>query len=203
MIPPREAGSRSTIEVIHGSERRQPTSASNQRTLRARVSSIPIMVVGAAGPSASAAAATSTRWTVHHATPWSLSTSLIARFVVLTASLIFVRNRAVSRARVGSCTRVSVNDRRADNASVHANRRLRTHIRSGTAPCGRSLTRLVGRSRTSPDSTPQDGQPPCSVTRSTSTRRAPSASNNTSRTRNPGSANNKAYGRTELVALFS
>jgi hypothetical protein len=69
MIPPREAGSTSTIEVIHGSVRRQPTSASNQRTLRARVSSIPIIEVGVAGPSVSAATATSTRWTVHQATP--------------------------------------------------------------------------------------------------------------------------------------
>ena len=102
MIPPLEAGSRSTIEVIHGSVRRHPTSCSSQRTLRARVSSIPITVVGAACPSRSAAAATSTRCTVHHATPCSTATSLIARFRPVTACLILIRRRAVSRARAGS-----------------------------------------------------------------------------------------------------
>jgi len=42
MIPPGWAGSRSTIEVIHGSLRAQLVSLKNQRTLRARVSSMPI-----------------------------------------------------------------------------------------------------------------------------------------------------------------
>ena len=69
MIPPGWAGSRSTIEVIHGSLRAQPLSLKNQRTLRARVSSMQIIVVGAAWPSTWTAVATRIRCTVHHATP--------------------------------------------------------------------------------------------------------------------------------------
>ena len=43
-----------------------------QRPLRVRVSSIPIMLVGAACSGMSAAAFTRIRWTLHHAMPWSL-----------------------------------------------------------------------------------------------------------------------------------
>jgi hypothetical protein len=61
MIPAGRAGSRSTIEVIHGSLRVRPVSLKNHRTLRALVSSTPIIiVVGAACPSASTAVATRT-----------------------------------------------------------------------------------------------------------------------------------------------
>jgi hypothetical protein len=56
-----------------------------QRTLRGRVSSIPIIVVGAACPRTSAAALTKIRCTVHQTIPWSFATSLIARFVVTAA----------------------------------------------------------------------------------------------------------------------
>ena len=45
----------------------QPVSSRNQRTERARVSSIPIVAVGLACPSRSAAAATRIRCTVHKA----------------------------------------------------------------------------------------------------------------------------------------
>jgi len=69
MIPAGWAGSRSTIEVIHGSLRRQPVSLKNQRTLRALVSSMPIIEVGATCPSAWTAVATRMRCTVHQATP--------------------------------------------------------------------------------------------------------------------------------------
>jgi hypothetical protein len=55
MIPPGCVGSRSTIEVIHGSERRQLVCSRSHRTLRARVPSIPITDVAAACPSTSAA----------------------------------------------------------------------------------------------------------------------------------------------------
>jgi hypothetical protein len=67
IIPPGWDGSRSTIEVIHGSLRAQPVSLKNQRTLRARVSSMPIIIVGAACPSTWTAVATRIRCTVHHA----------------------------------------------------------------------------------------------------------------------------------------
>ena len=57
------------MKVIHGSLRRQPVSLKNQRTLRARVSSMPIITVGAASPRAWTAVATRMRCTVHQATP--------------------------------------------------------------------------------------------------------------------------------------
>ncbi len=63
--PPGLPGSRSTIEVIHRSDPCHgpvPSSPSRvQRTLRARVSSIPIIAVGAAGHATAAAASTSIR----------------------------------------------------------------------------------------------------------------------------------------------
>ena len=74
--------------------------------------------------------------------------------------------------------------------SRQAKRRLPTHTTSGTDPCGRSLTRLVGRSLISAERTPQAGQPPSSATLSTRTRRPPSGSRVTSRTRKSGKANN-------------
>jgi len=64
------------------------------------------------------------------------------------------RNRPVSRDLAGSCGHVWVKELLGHNGSAHRNRRLRTHTRSGTSPCGRSLTRQVGRSLTSEDSTP-------------------------------------------------
>ena len=177
-----------------------------QRTLRALVSSIPIIDVGAACPRTSAAALTRIRCTVHHAIPWSLATSLTARFVVVTAAQTFTFRRVVTRARAGSWALVSVNDRRPHRTSTHAKRRLRTHTTSGTGPCGRSFTRLVGLSLINPDSTPQLGQPPCSATLSTSTRRPPPGSSVTSRTLNPGKANSnvvrsdRARGSVRLTA---
>ena len=57
------------MKVIHGSLRRQPVSLKNQRTLlRARVSSMPIITVGAACPRAWTAVATRMRCTGHEAT---------------------------------------------------------------------------------------------------------------------------------------
>lgn len=106
MIPPERLGSRSTIEVIHGFDRRHVSfmamPSEIQRTLRARVSSIPIIVVGAACPRTSAAALTKIRCTVYQAIPWSFTSSLIARFVVVTAALTFTFNRVVTRARAGA-----------------------------------------------------------------------------------------------------
>ena len=134
MIPLGWDGSRSTIEVIHGSLRAQPLSLRNQRTLRARVSSMPIIVVGAACPSTWTAVATRMRCTVHHATPYSPPTSLIARLVAVTAALTLVRSRLVSRERAGTWSLTSVNDLRAQSFSVHRKRRLQTHTRSGTLP---------------------------------------------------------------------
>ena len=82
MIPPGRPGSKSTIEVIHGSERRHgpvPSSPSRvQRTLRARVSSIPIIAVGTAGPAAAVAARTRIRWAVAHAIPHSAAAVAVA-----------------------------------------------------------------------------------------------------------------------------
>ena len=102
--------------------------------------------------------------------PWSRATSLTARFVVVTAAATFTFNRVVTLARAGSWALVSVNERRSHRACEHAKRRLRTNTTSGTGPCGRSFTRLVGRSLITPDITPQAGQPPCSATLSTKTR---------------------------------
>jgi hypothetical protein len=50
------------------------------------VSGVPIIVVGVARPSTWTAVATRRRCTVHHATPQSLATSLIARFVAVIAA---------------------------------------------------------------------------------------------------------------------
>src|SRR5450631_1406213 len=130
------------------------------------------------------------RCTVHHATPYSPPTSLIARLVVVTAALTLLRSRVVSRDRAGTWALTSVNDIRAQSFSVHTNRRLHIHNRSGTPPCGRSFNRHVGRSLIRDDITPHEGQPPSVATVSTSTRRPPSGSRETSMTRNPGSANN-------------
>jgi hypothetical protein len=73
MIPPGWLGSRSTIEVIHGFDRRHVSFFSMscwiQRTLRARVSAIPIIMVGAACPSTPPAALTKIRCTVRQAIP--------------------------------------------------------------------------------------------------------------------------------------
>ena len=83
MIPPGCVGSRSTIEVIHGSELRQVAVCSMpswiHRTPRARI-----------------------RCTVHQAMPRSFATSRTARFVVVTAVLTFTFNLVVTRARAGS-----------------------------------------------------------------------------------------------------
>src|SRR5665647_1023131 len=207
MIPAGWAGSRSTIEVIHGSLRAQPVSLKNQRTGRARVSSMPIIVVGAACPSAATAVATRMRCTVHHATPNSPATSLIARFVAVTAALTLARSRVVNRDRAGTWSLTSVNDPREHNASVHTKRRLQTHSRSGTLPCGRSFNWQTGRSFNRDDITPHEGQPPSLATLSTSTSRPPSGSSVTFRTRNPGSANSNvvrsimARGSLQLTAL--
>ena len=54
-----------------------------------------------------------------------MPTSLIARFVVLTAALIFLRRRVVRRERAGNCPLVSVNDRRPHAPSAHTKRRFR------------------------------------------------------------------------------
>ena len=181
MTPPRALRSRSTIEVIHEFERRHVSVVLStcsraccvQRMLRARVSSIPIMVVGAACLSRSAAARTRMRCTVPQAMPWSLATSLTARFVVVTAAVISTVSRLVTRTRTGNCTLVSVNDRRGEGTCTQAKRRFRTKITSGAGPCRGSRTRLVGRSLIRADITPQAGQPPPAATLSTSTHRPP------------------------------
>lgn len=187
MIPPGRPGSKSTIEVIHGSERRHgpvPSSPSRvQRTLRARVSSIPIIAVGTAGPAAAAAASTRIRWAVAHAIPHSAATSLTARFAPATAAPTRSRSLVVTRERAGSCALACVNDLRGHSASKHTKRRLRTRKRNATAPCGTSLTRLSGRSLTREDTTPHAGQPPSESTTSASTSRPPSTPSATSRTR--------------------
>ena len=74
--------------------------------LRARVSSIPIMAVGAAWRTAVTAAATRIRCTVPHARSCSPATSLIARFVAVTAAVTFTRSRVVSRDLAGSCAQI-------------------------------------------------------------------------------------------------
>jgi len=190
MIPPGRVGSRSTIEVIHGSERLHTVSARTQPARRVRVSSIPIIVVNSGGANSSTAAATKIRCTVAHAKSNSAPTSDIARLVVTTAAATLTRSRAVSRARAGSWSLTWVNDPREHSRSAQTNRRLRTDTRNATTPCGRSLTRHTGRSFTSDEATPHDGQPPSVATSSTRTRRAPSGPTLTSRTRNPGNANN-------------
>jgi len=127
--PPGHPGSRSTIEVIHGSDRCHgpvPTSPSRvQRTLRARVSSIPIIAVGAARHATPAAASTRIRWVVHHAIPHSAATSLTARFATATATPTRSRSLVVTRERAGSCALARVKDLRGHSASAHTNRRLR------------------------------------------------------------------------------
>ena len=245
MIPPGRVGSRSTIEVIHGFERRHPPNGSTfaadfpaagaptapagpptsaaavaagagpccstvcsgagsrcHRTLRARVSSMPIIDVGAACPTTSTAAATRIRCTVPHAMSCSAATSLIARFVVHTAPATFTRNRPVNLDRAGSWEQDWVNERRGHNRSAHTNRRLRTHTRNGTSPCGRSFTRRVGRSLITPDSTPHRGHPPSLSTLSASTTRPPSGAAVTSSTRNPGSANSNDVASDMTRGLF-
>src|SRR5665647_1546883 len=135
------------------------------------------------------------------------ATSLIARFVAVTAALTLALSRVVSRDRAGTWSVTSANDPREHNCSVHTKRRLQTHSRSGTLPCGRSFNRQIGRSLIREDITPHDGQPPSVATLSTSTSRPPSGSSVTFRTRNPGSANSNvvrsimARGSLQLTAL--
>ena len=78
------------------------------------------------------------RCTMPHAMPSSLATSLTARFVVVTAAATSTVSRLVTRAQTGSCTPVSVNDRRGHSTCTQPNRRLWTKTTSGTGPCGRS-----------------------------------------------------------------
>ena len=51
------------------------------------------------------------------------------------------QRRVVSRDRAGTWSLTSVNDLREHSCSVHTKRRLQTHSRSGTLPCGRSFNR--------------------------------------------------------------
>ena len=119
--PPGRPGSRSTIEVVHGSDRcHGPV-----QSWPSRVSSIPIIAVGAAGHATAAAASTRIRWAVHHAIPHSAATSLTARFAPATAAPTRSRSLVVTRERAGSCALASVKDLRGHRASAHTNRRLR------------------------------------------------------------------------------
>ena len=119
--PPGRPGSRSTIEVVHGSDRcHGPVQSSPSR-----VSSIPIIAVGAAGHATAAAARTRIRWAVHHAIPHSAATSLTARFAPATATPTRSRSLVVTRERARSCALASVQDLRGHSASAHTNRPLR------------------------------------------------------------------------------
>ena len=113
--------SRSTKDVIHGFDSRQPgrsPSAQVQRADRARVSSRPSIRTGAAGTSARpTAATTSARCTLHQDTPYSAATSDSARAERDAACSSRARNRAVSRHRGGTCADRSVNTRCAHRRS--------------------------------------------------------------------------------------
>jgi hypothetical protein len=131
------------------------------------------------------------------------ATSLIARFVAVTAALTLLGNRVVSRDRAGIWWLTSVNDPREHSSSLHTKQRLQTHSRSGTLPCGRSFNRQIGRSFTREEITPHEGQPPSLATISTSTSRPPSGSSETFRTGVRAARAAMSYGQSWLVALFS
>jgi hypothetical protein len=88
--------STSPIEVIQRSLRRQPVSLKTARTLQARVSPMPIILRRSGLPECLAGVATTMRCIVHHTTPYSLATSLIARFVAGTGALTPLRKQVVS-----------------------------------------------------------------------------------------------------------
>ncbi|GGL45796.1 hypothetical protein H9L10_11990 [Phycicoccus endophyticus] len=157
-IRPGPAVSASTNEVSHGSVRRQPGSARTRRTDRARVSSIPSTRTGSGAGSHRAAAATSARWAVGQDTRWVRATSLTARFPEAISVASAVRNRLVSRARVGIASDCCVNEPVPQSGSGQASHRLHHHSSITCPHASRSFTRTSGRSFTRVVRTPHAGQ---------------------------------------------
>jgi hypothetical protein len=154
---PGTAGSALTNDVIQGSERLHPASSRNQRTDRARVSSIPSTRVGSGAGSHPAACAIRARWAVSQDRPCSRAMSDTGRFDRAIEAATRSRSRAMARDLAGICRVAAVNERRGHAGSVHSSRRCRHHSSTRRPDAGRSLTRRSGRSFTHPDSTPHAG----------------------------------------------
>jgi len=195
---PRRAGSASTNDVSQGSERLHPVVSRSQRTLRARVSSMPSTAVGVGSGSHLVAATTRARWAVCQATPCSAATSDTARFDPAIALAKCSRSLAVSRDRGGIAAVHSKNERRGHEAGRQTSRRHHSSTRWPDA--GRSFTRRRGRSFTLAETVPHSGQAASRTTVSTTTRTASAPTRSTSTTVNSPSPNNKVVRSSMLVA---
>jgi len=197
---PRLVGSASTNDVSQGSERLHPVASRSQRTLRARVSSIPSTAVGVGSGSHLAAAATRARWAVCQATPCSAATSDTARFDPAIALAKCSRSLAVSRDRGGIAAVRSRKEHRGHEAGWQTSRRLRHHSSTRCPDAGRSFTRRSGRSFTRADSVPHSGHAASRATVSTTTRTASDPTRSTSTTVNSPSPNRSVVRSSMLVA---
>ena len=184
----------STIPVCQQSaaSRHRPVTGSLAHTgLPRRVSSIPsTSTAGNGSASRGATWATNAACATGHDTPYRRAPDRTQRECSAICSPHSARSRAVSRDRAGTADSDSVNVARGHSGSRQHHRVLCHRSRTGAGPWGRSRGRVVVRSFTEVETTPQAGQAAAASSSVTiSTTRAPSSSRTTDTTLRPSIPN--------------